>query len=103
MVWGPNIGVGYPYGANIAVPSTSPENLQRMDTNGDNVINNLDDPYLPYWPGEQYVDWIAMSAYNYGSDPNGQTTVAPLNSFVSRSGASSFIGQDELHNLVIIT
>ena len=32
-----------------------------MDTNGDGVVDNLDDPYLPYYPGDAYVDWVGMS------------------------------------------
>jgi hypothetical protein len=32
-----------------------------MDTNGDGVVSDLDDPYAPYYPGDAYVDWVGMS------------------------------------------
>ena len=32
-----------------------------MDTNGDGVVDNLDDPYEPYYPGDASVDWVGMS------------------------------------------
>ena len=32
-----------------------------MDTNGDGVVDNLDDPYAPYYPGDTSVDWVGMS------------------------------------------
>ena len=32
-----------------------------MDTNGDGVVDNLDDPYEPYYPGDTSVDWVGMS------------------------------------------
>ena len=32
-----------------------------MDTNGDGVVSDLDDPYAPYYPSDAYVDWVGMS------------------------------------------
>jgi hypothetical protein len=32
-----------------------------MDTNGDGVVSDLDDPYAPYYPGDAHVDWVGMS------------------------------------------
>ena len=32
-----------------------------MDTNGDGAVDNLDDPYEPYYPGDTSVDWVGMS------------------------------------------
>lgn len=32
-----------------------------MDTNSDGVVDNLDDPYEPYYPGDTSVDWVGMS------------------------------------------
>ena len=36
-------------------------NYVAMDTNGDGVVDNLDDPYEPYYPGDTSVDWVGMS------------------------------------------
>ncbi|KAI8916241.1 glycoside hydrolase superfamily [Gorgonomyces haynaldii] len=81
MVWGPNIGTGYPWGPDIPRPAATAdpiaiENFNRMDTNGDGLITNLDDPYLPYFPGEEYVDWVALSLYQYDIAGNGQSNAA---------------------------
>lgn len=37
-----------------------------LDTNGNGVIDQEDDPWTPYWPGEEYVDWVGVSYYHYG-------------------------------------
>jgi len=44
--------------------------LVAMDTNKDGVINMLDDPYSPYFPGADYVEWIGLSTYHYGWQPS---------------------------------
>jgi hypothetical protein len=55
MVWAPNVGINYPF--NSVVPSkyptmeTDPINFRALDTNGDGILNHLDDPYGPYYPG----------------------------------------------------
>jgi hypothetical protein len=54
MVWSPNVGNGYPFfDPNYALPTavTDPANFAAMNTNGDNVIDEKDDPYGPYYPG----------------------------------------------------
>ncbi|KXS19713.1 glycoside hydrolase family 26 protein [Gonapodya prolifera JEL478] len=55
MLWAPNIAAGYPFGSGPPVNST---NFKEMDTNGDGVIDGKDDPYHPYYPGDEYVDWV---------------------------------------------
>ncbi|TPX42627.1 mannan endo-1,4-beta-mannosidase [Synchytrium endobioticum] len=39
--------------------------LALLDTNQDGVFNVADDPYTPYWPGPEYVDWVGLSVYQY--------------------------------------
>jgi hypothetical protein len=68
MVWSPNIGINYPYrGGGHAYPTnvTDPANFAALDTNSDGILNYLDDPYMPYFPGEEYVDWFGISIYWY--------------------------------------
>lgn len=65
----------------------SAADLQLMDTNRDGVVNSqgrqfrytdylkkvligyyiTDDPYAPYYPGDEYVDWVGASIYTYGT------------------------------------
>lgn len=58
LVWSPNIGAGYPFfgsGFDFNIPSrnTDPDNFELLDTNGDGVLNPIDDPYLPFYPGKK--------------------------------------------------
>lgn len=78
FVWAPNPGLNYPYGGfstsiftsnnkivtNI-VPGMEAE-FTALDTNGDNIFDIKDDPYSPYWPGDEYVDWVGVSNYYFG-------------------------------------
>jgi soluble lytic murein transglycosylase-like protein len=67
MLWAPNYGGGYPFasGQYNALPGTS--DFALLDTNHDGVLNMSDDPYLPYYPGDDAVDWVGMSLYHWGS------------------------------------
>ncbi|EGG02861.1 uncharacterized protein MELLADRAFT_57043 [Melampsora larici-populina 98AG31] len=59
IAWAPNTGQSYPYGQSTA--NLSPADLALLDTNKDGQVNNSDDPYLPYYPGDDMVDWIGIS------------------------------------------
>ncbi|KAJ3373025.1 hypothetical protein HDU91_001178 [Kappamyces sp. JEL0680] len=65
FVWSPNTGMGYPFPFNSdpVVPKD-----KTADTNGDGVLTGADDPYSPYYPGDDWVDWVGMSIYSYGPD-----------------------------------
>ncbi|KAJ3040458.1 hypothetical protein HDV00_010895 [Rhizophlyctis rosea] len=60
MVWSPNIGESYPWENRAATGEAA-----SLDTNGDRLVNEQDDPYMPYWPGTEYVDWVGFSLYQY--------------------------------------
>jgi len=77
MVWAPNNGEGYPMGGGQYTPSRGDPRFAEMDTNGDGVINRDDDPYTPYYPGDEYVDWVGVSAYYYGPGPPGGWNNSP--------------------------
>ncbi|KAI9328085.1 glycoside hydrolase superfamily [Obelidium mucronatum] len=70
MVWGPNIGFGYPFGSSggIPLPAEGTANFIAMDTDKNGKIDKFDDPYGPYWPGAEYVDWVGLSLYYYPAD-----------------------------------
>lgn len=59
--WAPNEGSGYPF---TGGPYASEDPV--LDTNGDGTITNADDPYAPFWPGDDAVDWVGMSLYHWG-------------------------------------
>ncbi|KAJ3055340.1 hypothetical protein HK097_010840 [Rhizophlyctis rosea] len=66
VVWAPNSSNGYPFsGLEWSVTNTSAD-YRVLDTNKDGALNGLDDPYSPYYPGDDLVDWVGFSAYHYG-------------------------------------
>ncbi|KAI8800658.1 glycoside hydrolase superfamily [Cladochytrium replicatum] len=65
MLWSPNVGITYPFNNNENVPAATTADFRALDTNGDGVLNGLDDPYTPYYPGDEYVDWVGISLYWY--------------------------------------
>ncbi|MBO0985305.1 OpgC domain-containing protein [Rathayibacter sp. SD072] len=75
VVWSPVAGAAYPFQA--ARGGTDPA----LDTDGDGLLAAGDDPYGPYYPGDEYVDRVGLSAYH---DPSGGGQ--PLNE-VPRPGA----------------
>src|SRR5215471_13338528 len=66
MLWAPNYGAGYPFmgGAYGAQPGSS--DFAVLDTNHDGVLDARDDPYAPYYPGDDAVDWVGMTLYHWG-------------------------------------
>ncbi|RAX46211.1 OpgC domain-containing protein [Arthrobacter sp. AQ5-05] len=63
MVWSPTAANDYPFRA----PSTTAPSggaLGTLDTDGNGEWNLNDDPYAPYYPGDDVVDWVGLSAYH---------------------------------------
>lgn len=52
-------------GGNYSVSSGSSE-WHALDTNGDGWVDMSDDPYTPFYPGDQWVDWVGMNEYHMG-------------------------------------
>ncbi|MGM0601159.1 MAG: hypothetical protein ACQETH_15220, partial [Candidatus Rifleibacteriota bacterium] len=48
------------------IASSSAE-FKTLDTNQDNVLDENDDPYLPYYPGDDVVDWVGFSFYHWSN------------------------------------
>ena len=70
IAWTPNQGWGYPWaGGTYSISPSSPD-YSVLDTNKDGVVNDLDDPYSPYYPGDDYVDWVGFSFYHWGNGSN---------------------------------
>ena len=76
MVWSPNIGEAYPWAEGGPSKPVTPETTS-LDTNGDGLISEgVDDPYMPYWPGPEYVDWVGFSLYQYSYVESTLQTIA---------------------------
>ncbi|KAJ8327407.1 hypothetical protein QVD99_008049 [Batrachochytrium dendrobatidis] len=87
MVWGPNLGVTYPFitsEADVVLPTakSNPIDFALLDTNKDGKITSLDDPYGPYYPGDEWVDWVSMSLYWYPDGNTGYNILPPDNYFL---------------------
>ncbi|MBF0100458.1 MAG: hypothetical protein HQK77_06070 [Desulfobacterales bacterium] len=68
MAWTPNQGWGYPWpNGNYSISDDNITDIQLLDTNKDNKITAADDPYMPYYPGDDYVDWVGFSFYHWGN------------------------------------
>ena len=55
----------------------SDEDLVLLDTNKNGRLDTGDDPYSPYYPGDDKVDWVGSSIYHYGSNFPWQDNVIP--------------------------
>ncbi|TPX34471.1 mannan endo-1,4-beta-mannosidase [Synchytrium microbalum] len=74
FVWSPNVKDGE-FAQTAAANSTD---FKLQDTNNDGAVTMADDPYTPFYPGDQYVDWVGLSLYFYGtSAPFVHNVVAP--------------------------
>jgi glycosyl hydrolase family 26 len=83
MIWAPNYGGGYPFtnGPYEAKPG-SPD-FEILDTDHDGRLSMNDDPYTPYYPGDDAVDWVGMSVYHWGGQyPWGENEVPEAHKFV---------------------
>jgi beta-mannanase len=61
FVWAPNSGNGYPFpGQKYSVLPKGPKWEAALDTNGNGEFDTMDDPYSPYYPGDEWVDWVGM-------------------------------------------
>jgi hypothetical protein len=66
FVWSPNFSYGYPYGSQTGRMLAGPipvDDLLLLDTNKDGKFDSNDDPYSPFYPGDEYVDWVGLSFY----------------------------------------
>ena len=84
MVWAPNYGGGYPFsGGEHEAESGSPGH-DVLDTDRNGVLTMADDPYAPYYPGDDVVDWVGMSVYHWGTAyPWGENEVPEPGKFVA--------------------
>lgn len=67
MLWATNYGGGYPFRGGAYESTSDDPSFEVLDTNGDGVLTGADDPYAPYYPGDDVVDWVGMSLYHWGN------------------------------------
>jgi len=84
MVWAPNYGGGYPFSGGLYEVKPDDPDFDLLDTNGDGRLSMADDMYSPYYPGDDYVDWVGFTIYHWGSNyPWGENEVPEHGKFVS--------------------
>jgi len=84
-VWAPHDNHGYPFLVPLRLrerdDSTSLKLL--LDTDGDGQVTGRDDAYAPYYPGDDYVDWVSLTAYHWGRQwPWWNHTLPPAGAFL---------------------
>ena len=85
MVWAPNEGAGYPFSGGPFEAAPGSDERAALDTDGDGDLTGADDPYAPYWPGDEHVDWVGMSLYFWGLEyPWGENELAPPGRFAAQ-------------------
>lgn len=83
VMWAPNYGGGYPFTGGAF--AASPADVALLDTDGHGALSAADDPYAPYWPGGDAVDWVGMSLYHWGDAyPWGENEVPEPGKFVAQ-------------------
>ncbi|KAJ3338962.1 hypothetical protein HDU93_008861 [Gonapodya sp. JEL0774] len=65
MFWAPTISDTYPFSA-YSIPAPNTTDFAALDTNNNSIIDHGDDPYAPYYPGDDVVDWVGGTVYYYG-------------------------------------
>lgn len=81
MVWSPVYGSGYPFrqetGADSEIDLSGSRQLGPLDTDGDGRLGEGDDPYGPYYPGDEAVDWTGLFLYRFGQSQGIRRNVPP--------------------------
>ncbi len=87
-VWSPVYGSGYPFraeqGADGDTGLLGEVEVEPLDTNGDGRLDPGDDPYGPYFPGDDVVDWVGLTLYRFGQDQGIESNVVPDGEYDAR-------------------
>lgn len=84
MIWAPNDGGGYPFAGGQFNAQPGTDEFALLDTNADGKLDGQDDPYTPYYPGDEAVDWVGMSLYHWGNSyPWGENELPPSAKFAA--------------------
>lgn len=77
-VWSPAAGGSYPFSGAGRTGDPS------VDTDGSGRLDAADDPYGPYYPGDDVVDWVGLSAYHDPSDGGAPKNEMPTDGALER-------------------
>ena len=84
-VWAPNYGGGYPFAGGRFEAERGTPAFAALDTDANGRLSMADDPYGPYYPGDDAVDWVGMSLYHWGSTyPWGENEVPEQGKFIAQ-------------------
>lgn len=85
MMWAPNYGGGYPFSGGKYEAKPRTVDFRALDTHHDGRLTMHDDPYAPYYPGDDAVDWVGMSLYQWGTTyPWGKDQVPEAGKFAAQ-------------------
>jgi hypothetical protein len=94
MVWAPYLGRDYPFERHRNAPAPGTAGFALLDTNADGSWNSSDAAYAPYYPGDDAVEWVGLSAYH--DDTAGKSAVntlpadGELSAMLTASGGEDF-------------
>lgn len=84
LVWSPAHGADYPFRSVGDLAAMEPATLSALDTDHDGSLDGGDDPYLPFYPGDDVVDWVGLvDQYGNVDDLTADNTVPPKGTFES--------------------
>jgi hypothetical protein len=79
-MWAPAYGGGYPFDTAPAAGGSA-----ALDSDADGTVTAADDPYAPYWPGDDAVDWVGLSLFHWGdTHPWGENEVPEPGKFLAQ-------------------
>ncbi|MCU1548537.1 MAG: OpgC protein [Arthrobacter sp.] len=78
MVWHPFLAKDYPFERNRNAPGPGADGYRLLDTNGDGSWDGADDGYSPYYPGDDAVEWVGLSAYHDDTWGGGAVNSLPV-------------------------
>jgi hypothetical protein len=94
MVWQPYLGRDYPFERHRSAPAPGSEGFTALDTNGDGRWDGSDGAYAPYYPGDDAVDWVGLTAYHDDTGGNSAVNTLPaggeLSAMLTQSGGEDF-------------
>ena len=94
MVWEPYLGKDYPYDRHRNAPGPGSEGFALLDTNGDGVWNSSDAAYAPYYPGDDAVDWVGLTAFHDDTAGGAPVNTVPrqneFQEMLTTTGAENF-------------
>ncbi|WP_411374640.1 OpgC domain-containing protein [Arthrobacter sp. MPF02] len=94
LVWEPYLGKDYPFDRNRNAPAPGSEGFAQLDTNGDGAWDRSDSAYEPYYPGDDAVDWVGLTAYHDDTAGGAAVNTVPrageLQEMLTASGGENF-------------